>query len=175
MKQIIMALMVTCLSSCFQQYYKTNTTSKIEAVMFEQFQKQNKVFIVHTPEGPFLLREIKLDKDVLTGEKTPLNSNYERYLNPDTTGANRYPKKEKDIALSEVHIYTNSSFDGKTEVNLAMNQIFRLDVYDKDMKAIRGSRALSIVGICTPVIAVVALGAIAASEFESNPITINLH
>src|SRR5580692_446326 len=160
MKQIIMALMVTCLSSCFQQYYKTNTTSKIEAVMFEQFQKQNKVFIVHTPEGPFLLREIKLDKDVLTGEKTPLNSNYERYLNPDTTGANRYPKKEKDIALSEVHIYTNSSFDGKTEVNLAMNQIFRLDVYDKDMKAIRGSRALSIVGICTPVIAVVALGAI---------------
>jgi hypothetical protein len=180
MKQIfILALIATSLSSCFQQYYKTNTTAKIVAANFDQLHTQNKVIIVHTPTDAFILKNAKLDNENLTGDKEPLNPKYDKYMNPDVNGANRYPKKEKEIALSEVHVYTNDSLLGKEPVNLSMSQIYRLDVYDKDMAAIRGSRVISIVGIVVPVAGAVILGAAAANSIAtgigSMPLNINFN
>lgn len=176
MKQILMlTLIAVSLSSCFQQFYKTNTTSKIDAVSFEQLETQNKVFFVHTPEETFVLKDTKLDKDVLTGKKESLNPKYERYMNPIADAANRYPKSEKDIALSQVHVYTNNTFHGESNINLGMNQIFRMDVYNKDMAATRRSKVISIVGIVAPVVIVVGIGAVAVAEAESKPIYLNLN
>ncbi len=180
MKQIfILTLIATSLSSCFQQYYKTNTTAKIFVSNFDQQHIQNKVVIVHTPADAFMLKNAKLDNENLTGDKEPVNPKYDKYMNPNANAANRYPKKEKDIALSEVHVYTNSSFEGSQPVNLSMNQIYRMDVYDKDVAATRGARALSIVGIAAPVVAGVVLVGIAASEAADNlkniPLNINFN
>jgi hypothetical protein len=180
MKQIfILALIATSLSSCFQQYYKTNTTAKIFVSNFDQQHIQNKVVIVHTPADAFMLKNAKLDNENLTGDKEPVNPKYDKYMNPDANAANRYPKKEKDIALSEVHVYTNSSFEGNEPVNISMNQIYRLDVYDKDLAATRGARALSIVGIAAPIVGGAILVGIAATQAAENlqniPLNINFN
>jgi hypothetical protein len=180
MKQIfILALIATSLSSCFQQYYKTNTTAKIFVSNFDQQHIQNKVIIVHTPVEAFVLKNVKNDNESLTGDKETLNPKYDKYMNPDANAANRYPKKEKDIALSEVHVYTNSSFEANQSVNLPMNQIYRLDTYSKDEAATRGARALSIVGIAAPVIGGAILVGIAATQAADNlkniPLNINFN
>ena len=175
MKQILLlALISVSFSSCFQQFYKTNTTSKIDAVAFEQLLTLNKAFFVHTPEETFLLKDAKLDKNVLAGKQESLNPKYERYMNPVANEANRYPKREKEIALSQVHVYTNNTFHGKPQINLAMSQIFRMDVYNKDMAATKKSKVLSIVGIVAPVVIVVGLGAAAVAEAESHPYNLNI-
>jgi len=180
MKQIfLLALITTSLSSCFQQYYKTNTTAKIFVSNFDQQHIQNKVIIVHTPGEAFVLKNVKNDSGSLTGDKETLNPKYDKYMNPDANAANRYPKKEKDIALSEVHVYTNSSFEGGQPVNLSMNQIYRLDIYDKDLAATRRARTLSIVGIAAPVVGGAILVGIAATQAAENlqniPLNINFN
>jgi hypothetical protein len=176
MKQIlILTLIAISLSSCFQQFYKTNTTSKIDAVAFEQLLTWNKSFFVHTPDEIFTLENAKLDKGFLTGKKESLNPKYEKYMNPIANEANRYPKREKEIALSQVHVYTNSVFQGESQINLGMNQIFRMDVYNKDMAATKKSKVLSIVGIVAPIVIVVGIGAAAVAEAESKPFDINVN
>jgi carboxypeptidase C (cathepsin A) len=180
MKRIFLsALIAATLSSCFQQYYKTNTTAKIFVSNFDQQHIQNKVIIVHTPAEAFMLKNVKIDNESVTGEKEILNPKYDKYMNPEVNAANRYLKKEKDIALSEVHIYTNNSFEGNQPVNLPMNQIYRLDNYDKDISATRRSRVLSVVGIVTPVvvgaIVVGAAAAQAADNMQNIPLNINFN
>lgn len=176
MKQIlVLTLIAVSLSSCFQQFYKTNTTSKMDAVSFEQLETQNKVFFVHTPEEIFMLKDAKLDKYVLTGKIESMNPKYEKYMNPIANSANRYPKSEKDIALSQVHVYTNNTFPGESNINLTMNQIFRMDVYIRDMAATKRSKVISIVGIVAPVAIVVGIGAVAVAEAESKPFDFNIN
>src|SRR5664279_763381 len=102
-----LVLMVISFSSCFQQYYKTNTVPKIDSVQMDKLQRENKVFIVHTPGAVFLLKNAKINEGVLYGQQEILNPKYEKYLNPEASVSNRYPRKEKAIALSEVHLYTN--------------------------------------------------------------------
>ncbi len=171
MKQIMtLALITVSLSSCFQQFYKTNTTPKIDAVAFEKLQTQRKVFFVHTPGGVFMLKDSKIENDVLTGNKYSSSPKYERYMNPIANESNRYPKREKAIALSQVHVYTNNTFQDVLRINLAVNQIFRMDVYSKDIMATRKSRVISIAGIVLPVAIVVAC----AATYEAQPINLNL-
>jgi hypothetical protein len=106
---------------------------KIGAVAFEQLETRNKMFFVHAPEETFMLEDAGLENDILTGNKDSLNPKYEKYFNPIANEANRYPKREKDIALSQVHVYTNYTFQGESLINPAMNQIFRMDVFNKDI------------------------------------------
>jgi hypothetical protein len=165
MKQIFfLALIASSLSSCFQQYYKTNTKAKIVASNFESPHIQNKVIIVHTPAEAFILKNAQLNNETLTGDKEILNPKYEKYMNPDANSANRYPKKEKEIALSQLHVYTNYSFEGNEPINLPMSGIYRLDMYNQDVAATRGARILSIVGIAAPVAGGVIFLAIAATQ-----------
>lgn len=180
MKQIIILILIgVSLSSCFQQYYKTNTTAKIEPVTFEWLQTQKKVIFVHTPAETFMLKNATFEKDNLSGEKQGVDPKYEKYMNPDANAANRYPKKRKDIVLSEVHFYTNNSFDGNGQINLPVHEMYRMDVYTKDTAATRGSKVLSIVGISATAAGIVALGVISVSEFNSSfknmPLNINFN
>ncbi len=180
MKQLLTLIMITIsLSSCFQQYYKTNTTAEIDPVTFERLQSQHKVIIVHTPAEAFMLKNATFGKDDLSGEKQGISGRYDRYLNPDVNAANRYPKKEKDLVLSEVHFYTNNSFNGNAQIHLSIQDMYRMDVYTKDTAATRGSKTLSIVGISAGAAGIVVLGIISASEFNSSfkniPLNINFN
>ena len=51
-------------------------------------------------------------------------------------------QERKRHRLQKVHVYTNSSFEGNQPVNLSMNQIYRLDIYDKDVAATRRATCL---------------------------------
>jgi hypothetical protein len=169
-----LVLMMVSFSSCFQQYYKTNTASKIDSLQIQTFQTENKVLIVHAPDEVFMLKNANIMDGALHGERETLNPKYEKYLNPDAGGSNRYPKKERAIALSEVHLYTNDSISRSGELNLSISQIYRVDEYSRDKAATHGSTALSIVGIVAPVVGIIVIGAAASSEMEHS-FTLDLH
>ena len=175
---VLMLLMVFSLSSCFQKYYNTNTASKADPVTLEKLQVEKKLFILHTPGGAFPLKDISVDRDMISGVKASPDSRMEKCLVSKTVGTHRFRMKEKDMVLNEVHLYTNMEFSEVEKVNLGINQIFRMDVYGFDKKATNESKVISIVGITVAVGAVVGAAAILNNEmshmFDNMPLNIPL-
>jgi hypothetical protein len=136
----------------FEEYYQTNTTHQITAAILEKLDVSKKIFIVHTPAGPFSLKNVKLVSENLAGDKTVLNPKYEFYLYPAGETGIEFPRKQKIICLNQVHLYTDTSFEGNNPVRLAINRINRMDVYGLDQTSskkdkIVGAIAIGLIGI----------------------------
>jgi len=175
LKYGVLILLVISQSSCFKQYYQTNTTYRVGADTLQQLQSENKHFIVHTPVGPFALKGITLSSENLSGEKDFLNAKNDRLLNPQGETKNPMSRAEKKVCTTEVHLYTERTFDGTDLINLSYNQINRMDVYGLDKKAIRGSRITGIVVITLGVAALIGLGAAAANSSSTMGFAMNFH
>ena len=160
----VLALFACSLSSCFKRYYQTNTTQTVDARTLEQLQAQKKLFIIHTPVSAFALKNVKVDSSTLSGIKDSLGAQYDPYLNPLSDKADPMARKDREMALYEVHIYTKTVFESNDPVNLNISQIDRMDVYGKDIDANRKSNMESIIGIT---VASVALGLFAAYAVNS--------
>jgi len=136
----MVAILLISQSSCFKKYYQTNTTYKVEAAALEQLDSSKKLFILHTPDGTFSLKNVKVSGDTLSGYKGLLDPKNNIFLNPAKDTGNRISNKYLKACISEVHLYTDSSFNGMDHVMLAIRQIHRMDVYGKDMQAINNSK-----------------------------------
>lgn len=163
----ILLLLMISQSSCFKQFYQTNTAQKTDAPVLDRLQSEHKIFIVHTPAGVFGLRDVKVSNEALEGNKFFMDPKYDRYLNPLGETANPMARRDKGMALNEVHLYTDSTFGGSDQVVLAISQIKRIDVYGMDKKATSGSTVISIVGITVGVAAIIGAGAAAANSMSS--------
>ena len=84
-------------------------------------------------------------------------------LNPQGERKNPMSRAEKKVCTTEVHLYTDSSFDNNN-VRLTYNQINRMDVYGLDKKAIRGSRITGIIVITLGVAAIIGISAAALNS-----------
>ncbi len=164
---LMLAFLLFSLSSCFQQFYKTNTAGSVDGRTLERLVALKKNFIVHTPDGSFTLKNIEVNNEIISGKKGQLDPKNEKFMNPMVNKGNRVPKRQMGIVLEEVHLYTNSLFEGSERVNLSTNQIFRTDVYGFDRDATRKSRVASIIGITVGVAAIIGIGALAASGMGS--------
>lgn len=151
----LMLLMTLSFSSCFKQYYQPNTQGKADAVNLSKLQAENRFFIVHTPDGIYALNNQKVEGNILSGSLSPLAPPHDKYINPRIDRTNDFKRIDKAVVLSEVHVYTNMSCDSNGHLDLPVNQIFRLDVYEMDKATTRqafvGSLIL-IVGIPTAII-----------------------
>lgn len=174
---VIMILLMFSLSSCFQKFYSTNTETTTDSATLHKLVAENKIFILHTPEGPFAMKNVVVTSEVFTGDKGGLDPAYDKYLNPVANTPNRLNMKKSEVVLNEVHLYTKESFSGSEKVNLDIHQIYRMDVYGFDKKATRDSRTLGIVGITVGVGLTVGAVAIVANSMSHmfDGMTISLH
>ena len=140
-------VLIMSMSSCFMPLYKTNTSKEIKEINLEQLVASQKTFVLHSPEGVFSLENPLMVQGHLTGSLTELSKKYEKFLNPSPDKAHAYHSSQSQLVLSQVHIYTNDSLYIHQSLNLTANQIFRMDVYEKDKAATRGSRIASSVAI----------------------------
>ena len=173
----IMILLMFSLSSCFQKFYSTNTATTTDSASLHKLVAENKIFILHTPEGPFAMKNVVVTNEEFTGDKGGLDPAYDKYLNPSPDNPNRLNMKKSEVVLNEVHLYTKNSFAGNEKVNLDIHQIYRIDVYGFDKKATRDSRTLGIVGVTVGVGLTVGAIAIVANSMSHmfDGMTINLH
>jgi hypothetical protein len=157
-------LLVFTQSSCFKHFYQTNTMHTVDAASLEKLDSAGKSFIVHTPTVAFALKNVKVNSEMISGERDFSIIKHNDLLNPQAEKGNKMSNAEKNTCLSEVHLYTNDSLEGKSQIALPIGQINRMDVYGRDRSADRDSRVVSIIGIGVGVMAIVGIGIIAANS-----------
>ena len=175
---LVLAFLMFSLSSCFKQYYQTNTTHMVDSASLAALQAGNKHFIVHTPDGPFRLQEESFDNTTMYGKKSEVIPDNKQLLKPKGATKNPVSREDTSICLREVHLYTSQNLGG-SEIRLTYSQISRMDVYSLDRKAIRASKArgIFIVSASTVVVLGALLGAIVAAgmhSWSSAPLNLNL-
>jgi hypothetical protein len=161
---LLMPLILFCQGGCFRQYYQTNTSRTVNIDTLAKLNAENKFFIVHTPDSIFGLREVTVGKDALTGEQDTLNRNFEKYLYPKSEMGNPVRRSQVSVVIEEVHLYTRGAIIENGQVSIPVNRIERMDVYGKDIKAIRRSR---IIGITVTTIIVAASAALIVGFIET--------
>jgi hypothetical protein len=161
---VVLVIIMISQSSCFKQYYQTNSTKKIDAPTLQQLRDGGKFFIIHTPVSAFGLTNVKVNSKTISGNKQHLGKEFDSYLNPVSDIANPMARRDKRMTLNEVHLYTQSNIEGNDQVDLAISQIDKMDIYSRDEAAIKRSRVESIVGITLGVGAIIGLGAIVATS-----------
>jgi hypothetical protein len=170
----IAIVLIMSMSSCFMPLYKTNTSKEIKQTTLEQLVASQKTFVLHSPEGVFGLENPLMVQGHLTGALSELSNKYEKFLNPNPDKVYAYHSSQSQLVLSQVHIYTNDSLYIHQSLNLTANQIFRMDVYEKDKAATRGNRIASGIAIGLGVGLTAVLVGSAMQSF-SDGFKINIH
>jgi hypothetical protein len=152
-----LCILLVSQSSCFKMYYQTNTKQKTNASTLVQLDSARKMFIVHTPAAPFSLKNVSVNSESISGDKSMLTPGYDLYLNPGEETKNSFARKDREMVLNQVHLYVDSSFADNNHIVLPIPQIRRMDVYGLDKAAIKKDRTLSIIGISVGGVALVIL------------------
>jgi hypothetical protein len=161
---LILIMLTSSLSSCFQKFYSTNTVTETKTDTLKKLSDEKKVFIVHAPDAVFVMKHMTVNDETVSGDSVTLNPLYEKYLNPRVDSPNRIVSHQKDLVLNQVHIYTHGLVRENGKMSMGIEQIYRLDVYKMDKEATSKSTTISIVGISVVVGAIIAAVAIAASN-----------
>ncbi|MEP6684456.1 MAG: hypothetical protein ABJA35_14400 [Parafilimonas sp.] len=154
---------VITLSSCFLNFYRTNTKTSIDAANASRLSSENKYFIIHFSNSIKGLENSYVKDDSLYGTMVPLPPEHAQYLHPNTSSRALVVKaKDKKNALVEVHLYTNSELKETDSLFAASVLSFnRADVYELREGATKTNHILSVVGIVAG--AVLIIGAIVAA------------
>src|SRR5262245_37132272 len=109
----LFALLISMsLSSCFLNFYRTNTKPSIDAATASKLSSQKKHFIIHFDNTAKALENAYVSNDSLYGTIIPITPVQERYLHPKaSSNNNRVSKKARDSTVMEVHLYTHVSLD----------------------------------------------------------------
>ena len=166
LQYIFLALIAVSQNSCFQHYYKTNTRVKPDFEILKELDAEKKYFIVHADHAVFGLNTVTVDSFSISGNREMLDTNHSKNLNPKGVQSNRFPVMKAASVFSEVHIYTNKSFPADGRLDLTAEEITRVDVYSKDVRADKASKTRSIVGLAVTPIVVVGIAAIIALSSE---------
>ncbi len=160
---IVLVLLAISQSSCFQHFYQTNSAAKVDSSVLKGFDDEKKYFIVHTPTEVFALNNVKVDSEMISGDRELLNKKYDKYRIPNADEGNQFQKKDAGIVFSQVHLYTQDSVEKNGHIQLAIHHIYQADAYGSDKKADKKSRTTSIIGLSLIPVAVIGAFVIAAS------------
>jgi hypothetical protein len=128
-------MLIVCWKQLLEQYYQTNTTHKVNAEILVKLKSAGKVFIVHTPEGNFGLKDLVVGESHLAGRVDSLNRRFECYLNPICKKGNLVLTSDAAVVVEEVHLYIREALIGNEGVILPYNLIERMDVYGSTKEA----------------------------------------
>ncbi len=157
-------MLLVLLSSCYRNFYRTNTRPAIDQTSAAKLTNENKYFIIHFTNSTKGLEGAALHGDTLSGLLVTLPPEHSKYLYPQVSNPkNRVKSSDKTSALIEVHLYTNTENKRDDSVFSSLTTSFnRADVYELNKSATTSNHILSTVGILTSVAAIV--GIIAASS-----------
>lgn len=153
--------LIITLSSCFLNFYSTNTKSFIDAPTASKLSSENKYFILHFANSTNGLENVSVKNDSLYGKIVHLSPEHLLYLHPESKhNANLVKAKYKRNTLMEVHLYTNAELKNNDSLFSANVSSFnRADVYELNKSATTTNHILSAVGVT--VVSTFIIGAIA--------------
>lgn len=155
-------LILTVIStSCYQQYYRSNTKATTDKDMLQKLQASNKYFILHLPDRTVGLKDLAIKDSIIEADEVFLSTAHLNELNPNINKSNTVKRLNKDSVLVEVHLYTSIPQVKSGRLSLSISDINRIDVYEYDRKATRSNHALSTAGVALVSGAVIGLVALA--------------
>ena len=102
-------LLLILLSSCYRNFYRTNTRPSIDQPSAAKLTNENKYFIIHFANSTKGLEGAYIHADTLSGILVNLPPEHSKYLYPQVSNPkNRVKSSDKTSALTEVHLYTNT-------------------------------------------------------------------
>jgi hypothetical protein len=153
-KTLVVLISITILtSSCFKNFYLTNSQKSLSTDVAERVQADNNKFvIVHFSDQTFELTKYTISNQAIEGDIHKIEiPEHLMYLNPEENSSNRYKKRYESAVLNEIHIYTplKSEVQNSNHINLTAKDISRIDIYKKDKNRTNVNQVLSIVGLAT--------------------------
>lgn len=164
---IFLAFIILTLSSCFLNFYRTNTKPSINADNVSRLKSENKYFVIHFSNSINVLEDMYVKNDSLFGKINLLPPIHAKYLHPNTASSkNRVKHIDKKNALMEVHLYTNLQLFADDSLFAApLTSFNRSDVYELNKSATNTNHILSTVGIVVTVGLIIGtIAAIAAAS-----------
>lgn len=150
---LIIAIVFT---GCFQHYFRTNTKTSVDESTLKLLQNSNKYFVIHFVGNRVSgLNNVSVSNDELKGSPVELPDEHFKYINPRSKKPNQVDKKDKAMALLEVHLYTTDSLSNANDLSLPLSSFNRMDVYTFDKKTTTVSHILSAVGLAVPITLIV--------------------
>ncbi|MEO7265909.1 MAG: hypothetical protein ABIW38_13410 [Ferruginibacter sp.] len=144
---LLLIFPVLAISSCYLQYFKTDTRKQVDQDLLQNLQSMNKYFIVHYKDGVYALSNVTVKENIISADKSAIAPEHILFMNPDTLKTNRVDKSDKKNVLMEVHLYTDKNKTEETHLSLPLGDIKRADIYTVDKKATSRSAVLSTVAI----------------------------
>jgi hypothetical protein len=151
-KTLVVLISITILtSSCFKNFYLTDSKKSISTDVAERVQVDNNKFvIVHFSDKTFELTKYTITNQAIEGDVNKIEiPEHLIYLNPEESSSNRYKKRYESAVLNEVHIYTllKSDIQNSNHIHLIAKDISRIDIYKKDKNRITVNHVLSSFGL----------------------------
>ena len=164
---IIMLLIVASFAGC-HRYYKALTRNITDnpSQSLDSLKKDNRYFVLRTPDRAWHLRNVVLseDRNTINGTLDTLPAEHQLDLDKGK-GRMRY---NEAYVLSEVHLYIdNDSLLNMGSCTLALNRIQKIEVIEKDRKRTTNSYVIGALGYTAG--AFVVAGIIIAATKSSCP------
>lgn len=145
---LFICLSIFTLSSCFLNFYRTNTASSIDANTASKLSSENKYFIIHFANSTNGLEQAHVEGDTLYGKIVPLPPEHSLYLDPDiNSDKNRVKSRDKKNTLLEVHLYTTLPLQNDSMFATNITSFNRADVYELNKSATNENHILSVIGL----------------------------
>lgn len=157
-----------------KSYFKVNSSSAPSSETLIGMRDAGKTIIVHFNESKWILSDVQIKNNFITGKLN--NYNFPPTRKPvRPTKPNRYIASKRSFKspsqkylLKEVHLYLDEFAEqGNSQVSIPVSSISKIEIYDKDTAATVGSWVLGGVGVTAG--ALIVLGVIVALTKESCP------
>jgi hypothetical protein len=147
---LLLALAVLNMSVGCMNYFRVNSSVGPTAESISGLKAAQKTIIVHYNDDKWILKNISINNNILTGRADPYN--YPPTLKPvKSTGPNRYltrASRSQSYLLNEVHIYPSEYNEtGNGMISMPVTSIEKMEIYEKDLAATVGSWTLGFLGV----------------------------
>ena len=173
-KTLVILLSITILtSSCFKNFYLTNSKKSLSTDIAERVQADNNKFvIIHFSDKTFELTKYTITNQAIEGDINKIEiPEHLIYLNPEESSSNRYKKRYESAVLNEIHIYTplKPDIQNPNHIHILAKDISRIDIYKKDKNRTNVNHALSVLGLFAGASILVASIIILSTQWMTGP------
>jgi hypothetical protein len=128
---IILALLMTSQSSCFRNFYNTESARIVTEKEILTLTDATKSVIIHFSDMPMMARQVAVNDSVLAGTVEPIWKETGTNITPSfETGSHPFKIKYKEQITTQVHVFTVGQLhpkDGK--LNLPIKSITQVQTY----------------------------------------------
>lgn len=144
-KILLLLILVISLTNC-KSYYQVDHEKDISKEKISELYNGGKYLIIHDGTSAFKLTNFEIKDNLLIGIAEDLPNEHRLYTVTFSDKKNHYKPKNKAV-LNEVHIYTTQTIQLNQLIEIPVNNIHKIEIYNKDKNATTKSWVFGTLGV----------------------------